>query len=644
MAQPRASTEESRERKVALFWTLCQAHETRRPITQQEIVENLMIDELPVMTKVPRRKRAYDGNDNAHRQKFERDKAAIRDLGFEILTERNEFDVDAYSIDPSSVYVPAIEFSADELDVVTSAMALLGLGGGGVSRLFLDGPTAGAGQELSPILLPLTRAMATSRPVRFRYRKSGDEAREREIVPLDVLVRQDRTYVIGMEPRTSEVKGFLVTRIESVPVVGSGSVHVSEEARRHADAWIPKPGEALSVPVRFVTSESYARLISAERRAVTTPREDGDVDVEIEFDSPASARRAILSYGDHVRRVRPRELREELIGWLKQVNSPRRKLSSPSFEVREGRTDSLGQSLQLIAAVYQSADPLRASQLAERFDLDVELVRSIMSRIMSMQYIRDPHRYLVHIEPGDDVDEPEDPFYARSYSYLASGAAALAPLTWRDALELLVALKEAAAAHPSAALERVIAKIEGVVQANVRVEDVELEYLSHIRDAIDRHQQLKISYWSAAQDRASDRWVEPRAMASRNGRWYFRAWCSTREAWLTFRVDRVLYVHAVGPGPGGHPEDVVVRWSDLGVDDGEEVTVAVTAPTRWLFEAVPNARFAPADEGVDAVRLRVSDERFLDQLLVEAGPGAWVIDPPSSRAGRDLAKRMSGAL
>src|SRR3974390_589988 len=125
MAQPRASTEESRERKVALFWTLCQAHETRRPITQQEIVEHLMIDEQPSTTKVPRRKRAYDGNDNAHRQKFERDKAAIRDLGFEILTVRNEFDVDAYAIDPTSVYVPAIDFSPAELSVVSSAIALL---------------------------------------------------------------------------------------------------------------------------------------------------------------------------------------------------------------------------------------------------------------------------------------------------------------------------------------------------------------------------------------------------------------------------------------------------------------------------------------------------------------------------------------
>jgi predicted DNA-binding transcriptional regulator YafY len=264
--------------------------------------------------------------------------------------------------------------------------------------------------------------------------------------------------------------------------------------------------------------------------------------------------------------------------------------------------------------------------------------------VMSMQYIRDPQRYLVHIEPGDDIDEPEDPVYAKSYSYAASTVAQLAPLTWRDALELLVALKEAAAIYPGEEIGGVISKIERVTQANVRVEEVELEYLSHVRDAIDNHQQLKISYWSAAQDGASDRWVEPRAMASRNGRWYFRAWCSSRESWLTFRVDRILYVHAVGPGRGGHPNDPTVRWADLGGEEGDEVTVAVTPAALWLFEGLPGAQFAPAGEEIEAVRIRITDARFFDQLMVEAGPGAWVLEPAGSRAGRALARRMAAAL
>src|SRR3974390_2187342 len=137
MTQSRVSAEEMRERKIALFWTLVRAHETGRPITQQEIVESLTIDDLPAKTKIPKKKRAYDGQDNAFRQKFERDKAAIRDLGFEILTVRNEGDVDAYAIDPASVYVPAIALTPEEIDVVNSALAVLGIGGSGVARLFL---------------------------------------------------------------------------------------------------------------------------------------------------------------------------------------------------------------------------------------------------------------------------------------------------------------------------------------------------------------------------------------------------------------------------------------------------------------------------------------------------------------------------
>jgi predicted DNA-binding transcriptional regulator YafY len=397
--------------------------------------------------------------------------------------------------------------------------------------------------------------------------------------------------------------------------------------------------------VSFATSTDYARTIANGRGLMPESVDDGSarVVISIDFESTASARRALLTYGDHIWSVKPRALRDDLVSWLKTVNRSGQLSDTPVFSSALSRTDTLGQTLQLIAAVYQAPGPVRASELAARCSLDVDLVKSIMSRVMALQFLRDPTQYLVHIEPGDDLEdaeEPNDPRYERSTSYDETIGASWAALTWRDAFELLVALKEASALYPSEINDRVIAKVEHAVAANVRVMEVEPAYLSAVRDAIDQNHQLKINYWSAASDHVSERWVEPRAMASRNGRWYFRAWCNTRSEWLTFRVDRILYVHAAGPAVVARTPDSLTAWVDQSSDEGREVTVALRPEQRWLFESLPTIEWGSVEGDVDVVRFRVRDDRFLDQLMVEAGPGCWILDPPDDRAGRDLAQRM----
>ena len=647
----RGSTEESRERKIALFWTLVLAFENSRPITQDEIVKTLMVDEYPVTTRVPRRKLAYEGNDNAFRQKFERDKAAIRDLGYEISTTKTLFDVDGYSIDPASVFVPALDFLPHEFAIVNWSTQLLGIGSSGVGRLFADGPTPDGGVEFSPILQPLTRAASEKRIVRFKYRKDNDKIRERELAPLEFLFWHGQSYVIGAEKSSGQIRGFRVSRIVSTPTVLSENYAATDDERTAATRWIPSSSHhGDHVLARFVTSAPFARLIQSQYTNVTIDHVGATdaVQVAIDFDSMIDARRAIVTLGDRVRELRPKALRDSVRHWLLGVNERTTKLKDvPEFVATGSRQDTLGQTLQLIAAVYQSADPLRASELASRCHLDVELVRSIMSRLMALQYLRDPTKYLVHIEPADeldDVEELDDPSYGRSSSYDEKLGSNLAALTWRDAYELLVALKEAAELYPSDVLASVIAKIERQVQARVRVVEAGHEFLATLRDAIDQREQIKITYWSAGSDQVSERWVEPRALALRNGTWYFRAFCATRDSWLTFRLDRVLYVHASEKSTAPRLVDTADNWADHSNDEGYEVTIVLPADQRWIFEPIPGSQWAEFQGHHEIVRLRVRDDRFLEQLMVESGPGAWILDGPDLKAGHKLAQRMMDQL
>jgi proteasome accessory factor C len=168
--------------------------------------------------------------------------------------------------------------------------------------------------------------------------------------------------------------------------------------------------------------------------------------------------------------------------------------------------------------------------------------------------------------------------------------------------------------------------------------------LSTVRDAIDRHEQLKIEYTPALSIESSVRWIEPREVKVLNGHALVRAYCATREGWRTFRVDRISQVLASSPASGDRPDDPVANWLTQIGEEGDEVVVVVSPYRRWLFEPLPNARWCVLDDGRHAVRFRVSDPGFLDHLMLQAGDGAVVATPEYAKAGHALARRIAERL
>jgi len=103
------------------------------------------------------------------------------------------------------------------------------------------------------------------------------------------------------------------------------------------------------------------------------------------FESPRAALRFVLDGADRVRLQSPKSLKSELQEWLGSVN--RGQIPPPSslvFEVTPAN-DVLGQTLQLLHAVYASDEGLHISELARRFSLSPEHVRLIMDRLVSLE-------------------------------------------------------------------------------------------------------------------------------------------------------------------------------------------------------------------------------------------------------------------
>jgi predicted DNA-binding transcriptional regulator YafY len=651
MSTIRGGVEQSRERLVALVLLLQRAWQYG-PLTQEEILRDLKIDEYPVSAKGPRKIRAYEGSDSTVRQKFERDKARIRDLGFEIETVTHDDASVGYKIDPASGYAPPLYFSAEEERVVKLALAFCGFGKSGAFSVFNEVPATDGGLESSNYYTPVLRALKLGRAMAFDYFSASN--RPRLVEPLVIDVFYGAAYLVARVKDTDEIKGYRFTRMTSMPLVLPDTFGVDDATLAIARAWRPEYAKSpRPVDVVVSTNENYADLLVRQYpQAVAARKSGGEVAVGLTFESPRAAMRFVLDGADRVRLQAPKSLKIELAAWLKDVNRGKiPDVSTLTFDTSL-TNDVLGQTLQLLHAIYVSEDGLRVSELAQRFSLSPEHVRLIMDRLVSLEPMAETtdgtDTFPAHvIKECDDWDDEanDDSTYRADFSGLPDGTDDPSPFMWRDMFELNIALREASRIYTDPAIYSAIEKIESATSSPVQVEMASNEVLlAQVESAIEGHSQIKIEYTSGVSEESHVRTIEPREAKVLNGHTYVRAYCISRESWRTFRVDRINAVLAISPASNPRPLDPVSNWLTQVGEEGDEVIVVVEAWNRWLFEPLPGAQWLSLDDGRHAVKFRVSERLFVDHLMLRAGPGAVVATAAYAKAGHELAKRIAAQL
>ncbi len=647
MSSIRGEVEGRRERLIALV-LLLQSASKAQPITQEEIVRDLLIDEYPVPSKGPRKIRAYEGSDTAVRQKFERDKASIRELGFQIETVPLDDGGAGYWIDPQSAYAPSIYFDEEESRVVRLALRLCGFGATGAFSIFSEGPAGDGGLEFSNYYTPVLRALNLRRALVFDYRSSANKSRTVE--PLAIEVFHGVPYLVARVHGTEEVKGYRFSRMTSMPVVLPDTFEVDDTTLDIAKSWRPEYSKSPTpIDVVVTTTENYRDLLLRQfPHALAASKKAGLVEIGITFDSQWAALRFVLEAADRVTLKSPKSLKLELAQWLKEVNRGKTpdaedlKFSGPPTN------DVLGQTLQLLHAVYMAEDGLRVSELASRFSLDPAHVRLIMDRLVSLQPMGDRLGYPAHVlKECDDWDNEatDDSTYRADFSDTELGNDEPSPLMWRDLFELNIALREASRVYTDSAIFSAIEKIEKAIQSFVHVDSATNEpLLNEVRAAVENDEQIKIEYTPGVEEASEVRSIEPREIRVLNGHTLVRAYCTSRQAWRTFRVDRINSILAESPVTEESPPDTVANWLTQVGEEGDEVIAIVEPYRRWLFEPLPNAQWCALDDGRYAVKFRISDEGFLDNLMLQAGAGAVIATPKFAKAGHELAKRIAALL
>lgn len=313
----------------------------------------------------------------------------------------------------------------------------------------------------------------------------------------------------------------------------------------------------------------------------------------------------------------------------------------------ESAAESPAARLLGLLSLLQSRPDWTARELAERLEVTERTVRRDVTRLRDLGYP-------VEAEPGPHG------------GYRLGAGAALPPLLLTDdeAIAVVVGLRvatgsgitdfEAAAVAALAKLEQVMPsrlrqRVGAIHGATVPVRGregprVDADTLVTVAQACRGLDRLRFGYVDS-EGQATERLVEPYQVVHVFRRWYLVARDPSRDAWRSFRLDRMQDVVntgsrfvrreeidaakfvAEGMAIGGYPYQALIHLP-VTVDEAEEDI----APTDGVLEPC---------EGGSLLRIGASTLDWIARYLVALPFGFQVIEPPALRKElRDLGTRL----
>ncbi len=186
-------------------------------------------------------------------------------------------------------------------------------------------------------------------------------------------------------------------------------------------------------------------------------------------------------------------------------------------------------------------------------------------------------------------------------------------------------------------------KLEGALGVSEVVIDFAApEHLQEVRNAAETGVRIEIDYWSAGRDAMTTREIEPGPPFFALGEWYTDAHDHLRGEPRMFRIDRIRAVRATDATFAPVPAETPGAVYNPRADD-RRVTLELPGSASWIAESFPAESVEDLADGGQRVVLAVSENAWLERLLLRAGPDARVVDPPESvDIGPAAARRLLG--
>ncbi len=299
--------------------------------------------------QIAQRVAGYPQDKVAFRKAFERDKSDLRDLGVPVrideMTDSYPPEV-GYRIDRSDYELPDPGLEPDELAALHLALQAVRLGDetgttdgtealwklGGVVQTVDPGAATPAppGAALAslpndPALIPLFTAVLERRTVTFTY-SSRESLLPRTVDPWRLDNQRGRWYVVGRDHLRDEERNFRLDRIDGDVGLGPPAAFVRpidpiDTGPSHP--WLYGEGEPVIAELRVDADQARFARQQLGDHVSGASHDDGSVTFSVPVISWPAFRGFVLSFLDKAELIGPKELRDDLVGWLQtSMESP----------------------------------------------------------------------------------------------------------------------------------------------------------------------------------------------------------------------------------------------------------------------------------------------------------------------------------
>jgi proteasome accessory factor BC len=674
------------------------AKDTEKLIRQLSLISFLMAERRPVSAlEIKQDVEGYSQmNDEAFARRFYADRAELESLGIHLKVDKpaeGYYEAENYSLPPENFYLPAIEFTDEELGALRMSLSLLDgefayaeplrlalqqLSWGKPSPL--DAPEersvelalhAGAGgRDLSQRLSKIETAIFRRKTIVFDYYTIGRDAEEsRKVDPYHLLYKGGQFYLIGYSHERDDTRVFRVSRIRGKVGYSSKAEHDFNrpegfDPREYARRTDWQMGETIGRASIWLSDRIDWLALRHFGHAGEVREVDDGVVFETDYANARQMVSWVLGLGEHARIEGPPELVEEARQRLELVierhaNPP--ELAAPVERVEEEveedddreaspiRPERFARLVTLAGILIETAREgrkLDVGELCERLQVSEQELRQDIDVLNVVNF--GGGSYVLYAEvQGDQIEVDPEPYgdnFARP--------ARLLPL---EAKALVAAIDLIGEHLPEGSLSSARQKIvdalgqdpaeEGLQITTAKGDDSEVARV--VSKAIAERRMLEIEHYKEELDEFTTRRIEPYKLMNGQEGWYVHGWDPDKDDTRSFRLDRIRSATALDetfePRQGIEPD--IHGWPRTGEVADARLARVWMGPERARWAREDKRVEQELADGAVVIELPFAGHRYLAREILKEAGEAVVLEPDDARqAVLEAAEALAGAV
>ena len=667
------------------------AKDTEKLIRQLSLISFLMAEQRPVSALEIRQDvegYAQMTSDEAFNRRFYADRAELASLGIELEVEKSSegsYEAETYTLPPENFYLPAIEFSDEELGGLRTALTLLDgefayaeplrlalqqlswgkpspLSDAGQQTVRMAMTADSGGRDLSQRLSKVETAIFRRKTIVFDYYTLGRDAEERRKVdPYHLLFQGGQFYLVGHSHERDAIRVFRLSRMRGKVGYASKAEHDFQrpedfDPREYATRADWQLGEQQGV-ARIWLSERIAWLVRRHLGLEVGTVVEEDVNDGVIFETAYGDARQLIAWvlglGERARILEPAELADEAQERVRLVAerhgeplelAPAAKRRPPEDEededagtkreshIRPERFARLVTLAGILIDTARESSKLELRELCERLQISETELRQDIDVLNVVNFGGGSYVLYAEIQ-GDQIEVDPEPYgdnFARP--------ARLLPL---EAKALVAAIDLVGEHLPEGSLASAREKIvdalgrdpasDGLQITTAKGDDSEIARV--VSSAIADRRLLRIEHYKESEDEFTERTIEPYQLLNGPEGWYVHSFEPAKDQSRSFRLDRIRSADVLDevfePRPGVEPE--MQGWPTTG-----EVPASAQARV-WI--SPERARWAREDrrvvdelkDGAVVVELPYGGNDYLAREILKEAGDAVVLAPEDAR-------------